>query len=145
MSEAIISSFNDAVFFHTFFALFCALPVVFNIINLFSIKSDYGIVKKLFYTMPLLFFTQAVNLCSGAFIIAMSISNHSFAPSIYVIYMLVVSLAMIGAEVYRVRRFSVARRTSREAFTSYIAFCRVLYIIEALALASIYAIYYFRH
>lgn len=128
--EATFISLND---YHRFFSLCFALPFVANLIILFAYQNKMAIlVRRMWFVTPLIIFLLAVSILSGINVFLFSAHTGAISLNLSILAMIVFCLFIIIGEIYRFKMLKIARRTSLEAMLKYVAFCKILYIIDLL-------------
>ena len=136
MEEFIViqKAFSDLVFYHAFFSAFFAIPFALNLYNLFTYKNFASLNKKIWYSMPLIFFLLSIAFLSG---INVSITQGNFANPM-VLAMWGYWIFVFGGEIIRLKLLKIARRTNEEAMLKYVRFCKTLYMLNLLGFALLY-------
>ncbi|ANV97719.1 hypothetical protein BBW65_02370 [Helicobacter enhydrae] len=130
----IAQAFSSLTFYHKFFSAFFALPFVLNLFNLYTIKNFATLNKKIWFYMPLIFFLLSVAIFSGLTLIFMQqvfFSLRIVAMSLFCLFVLI-------AEITRIKRLKIARRTNEQAMLDYIRFCKKIYSLDLLLFAIVF-------
>ncbi|WP_027327803.1 hypothetical protein [Helicobacter pametensis] len=132
--NAMQQAFSDLVFYHAFFSAFFAFPFALNLFTLFAYKNFASLNKKIWYTMPLIFFLLSIAFLSG---INVSITQNLYT-SPFVIGMWAYWLFVLCGEIIRIKILKVARRTNEQAMLKYVRFCKILYSLNLLGFALLF-------
>lgn len=131
---AIQRAFSDLIFYHAFFSAFFALPFTLNLYNLFTYKNFASLNKKIWYSMPLIFFLLSIAFLSG---INVSITQSNFVNPM-VLAMWGYWIFVFAGEIIRLKLLKIARRIDEEAMLKYVRFCKTLYMLNLLGFALLY-------
>lgn len=127
ISITALPGYIGLVEYHAIFSYIIFLPILLNIYRLFTYQNLVILNKKIWFSMPIIFFLITVGLLSGISILAMSKEL-----KLSVIFMIVFTLLVLVLEIVRIRYLKVARRTNQDMMDRYVRFCRIIYIAELL-------------
>lgn len=123
--------------YHKIFTAFFALPFVANLLIVFlSAENLAGMVKKMWFITPIIFFLLSVSILSGINIWIFG----NIGLKLSVIAMMTFCVFVFIGEIFRFKILKVARRTNREAMLGYVRFCRILYSIDLFFFILLFAI-----